>query len=133
VPAFEKFGLGFFFTNVWDPVKLNFGALAPIYGTLVTSLIALLIGVPGQLRHRALPDRDVPRVLKRPLGTAVELLAAIPVDHLRDVGLFVFAPVFGTYVQPLLTRLFGDLWILGPLFRARPTGSACCRRASSCR
>ena len=60
VPAFQKFGFAFFFTNVWDPVKLEFGALAPIYGTLVTSAIALADRRAGQLRHRAVPHRDVP-------------------------------------------------------------------------
>jgi phosphate transport system permease protein len=63
-----------------------------------------------------------PAILKRPLGTAVELLAAIPSIIYGMWGLFVFAPVFGDYVQPTLTKLFGDLWILGPLFRGAPNG-----------
>ena len=122
VPAFQKFGLGFFFTNVWDPVKLDFGALAPIYGTLVTSTIALAIGVPVSFGIALFLTEMCPVMLKRPLGTAVELLAAIPSIIYGMWGLFVFAPVFGQYIQPALTKIFGDLWILGPLFRGAPNG-----------
>jgi len=122
VPAFEKFGLAFFVTNVWDPVKLNFGALAPIYGTIVTSTIALVIGVPVSFGIAIFLTEMCPVILKRPLGTAVELLAAIPSIIYGMWGLFVFAPVFGDYVQPVLTKVFGDLWILGPLFRGAPNG-----------
>ena len=122
VPAFRKFGLGFFFTNVWNPVTMDFGALAPIYGTLATSVIALLIGVPVSFGIAVFLTEMCPVILKRPLGTAVELLAAIPSIIYGMWGLFVFAPVFGDHVQPLLTRVFGDLWILGPLFRGAPNG-----------
>ncbi len=121
-PAFEKFGLGFFFTNVWDPVKMNFGALAPIYGTLVTSAIAMLIGVPVSFGIAIFLTEMCPVVLKRPFGTAVELLAAIPSIIYGMWGLFVFAPVFGDSVQPALTTVFGQLWILGPLFQGAPNG-----------
>ena len=122
VPAFQKFGLSFFYTDVWDPVKLNFGALAPIYGTLMTSAIALLIGVPVSFGIALFLTEMCPVVLKRPLGTAVELLAAVPSIIYGMWGLFIFAPVFGDYVQPALTRVFGDLWILGPLFQGAPNG-----------
>ena len=122
VPAFQKFGLGFFVTNTWNPVTMEFGALAPIYGTLVTSAIALAIGVPVSFGIALFLTEMCPVVLKRPLGTAVELLAAIPSIIYGMWGLFVFAPVFGDYVQPALTRAFGDLWILGPLFRGAPNG-----------
>ncbi|NDP42239.1 MAG: phosphate ABC transporter permease subunit PstC [Aromatoleum sp.] len=122
VPAFQKFGLGFFFTNIWDPVKMEFGALAPIYGTLVTSAIALLIGVPVSFGIALFLTEMCPVILKRPLGTAVELLAAIPSIIYGMWGLFVFAPVFGDYVQPALTKVFGNLWILGPLFQGAPNG-----------
>ena len=122
IPAFEKFGAGFFFTNAWDPVKLNFGALAPIYGTVVTSAIALVIGVPVSFGIAVFLTEMCPTFLKRPLGTAVELLAAIPSIIYGMWGLFVFAPVFGDYVQPLLTKIFGNLWILGALFQGAPNG-----------
>ncbi len=122
IPALDKFGFGFFTTNVWDPVKGNFGALAPIYGTLVTSAIALLIGVPVSFGIALFLTEMCPASLKRPLGTAVELLAAIPSIIYGMWGLFVFAPVFGDYIQPALTRIFGDVWLLGPLFQGAPNG-----------
>ena len=89
---------------------------------VVTSAIALLIGVPVSFGIALFLTEMCPAVLKRPLGTAVELLAAIPSIIYGMWGLFVFAPVFGDYVQPVLTRLFGDLWILGPLFQGAPNG-----------
>ena len=122
LPALDKFGLGFFFTNVWNPVKSEFGALAPIYGTLVTSAIALLIGVPVSFGIALFLTEMCPPILKRPLGTAVELLAAIPSIIYGMWGLFVFAPLFGDYVQPLLQKLFGNVWILGALFKGAPNG-----------
>jgi phosphate transport system permease protein len=122
LPALEKFGLGFFFTNVWNPVKSEFGALAPIYGTLVTSAIALLIGVPASFGIALFLTEMCPPILKRPLGTAVELLAAIPSIIYGMWGLFVFAPLFGDYVQPLLQKIFGNVWIVGPLFKGAPNG-----------
>ncbi len=94
----------FFVTNVWNPVTSEFGALAPIYGTLVTSAIALLIGVPVSFGIALFLTEMCPAALKRPLGTAVELLAAIPSIIYGMWGLFVFAPFFADHVQPLLTR-----------------------------
>ena len=118
----QKFGLGFFVTDVWNPVTKNFGALAPIYGTLVTSAIALLIGVPVSFGIALFLTEMCPAALKRPLGTAVELLAAIPSIIYGMWGLFVFAPFFGDYIQPLLTKTLGDVWIIGPLFQGAPNG-----------
>src|SRR5215467_1860073 len=122
IPAMQAFGFGFFVTNVWNPVTHQFGALAPIYGTLVTSGIALLIGVPVSFGIALFLTEMCPVYLKRPLGTAVELLAAIPSIIYGMWGLFVFAPFFADYIQPLLTRVFGDLWIIGPLFQGAPNG-----------
>jgi phosphate transport system permease protein len=121
-PALQKFGPGFFVTNVWNPVTSEFGALAPIYGTLTTSIIALLIGVPVSFGIALFLTEMCPVSLKRPLGTAVELLAAIPSIIYGMWGLFIFAPFFADHVQPLLQRLLGDIWIIGPLFRGAPTG-----------
>jgi phosphate transport system permease protein len=121
-PAMQKFGLGFFVSNVWNPVTLQFGALAPIFGTLVTSAIALLIGVPLSFGIALFLTEMCPAFLKRPLGTAVELLAAIPSIIYGMWGLFVFAPFFGDYVEPLLTRVFGNVWLIGPLFQGAPNG-----------
>jgi phosphate transport system permease protein len=122
MPALERFGFGFLATNAWNPVTMQFGALAPIYGTVVTSLIALAIAVPVSFGIAVFLTEMCPVWLRRPLGTAVELLAAIPSIIYGMWGLFVFAPLFGEYVQPLLTRAFGDLWILGPLFQGAPNG-----------
>jgi phosphate transport system permease protein len=121
-PAFEKFGFGFLVSDVWNPVTSDFGALAPIYGTLVTSAIALLIGVPVSFGIALFLTEMCPASLKRPLGTAVELLAAIPSIIYGMWGLFIFAPLFGDYIQPVLKSWFGDLWILGPLFQGAPNG-----------
>jgi phosphate transport system permease protein len=122
LPAMQKFGLGFFVTNVWNPVTSEYGALAPIYGTLVTSAIALAIGVPVSFGIALFLTEMCPVFLKRPLGTAVELLAAIPSIIYGMWGLFVFAPFFGDYIQPALQRIFGELWLLGPLFEGAPNG-----------
>ena len=100
IPAFDKFGFAFFTTNVWNPVKSEFGALAPIYGTLVTSLIALMIGVPVSFGIALFLTEMCPAALKRPLGTAVELLAAIPSIIYGMWGLFVFAPSSATTSSP---------------------------------
>ena len=122
LPALQKFGPGFFVTNVWNPVTDEFGALAPIYGTLTTSIIALLIGVPVSFGIALFLTEMCPVALKRPLGTAVELLAAIPSIIYGMWGLFVFAPFFADHVQPLIQHVLGDVWIIGPLFRGAPTG-----------
>jgi len=122
VPAFEKFGLGFFFNDVWDPVRMNFGALAPIYGTLVTSAIALLIGVPVSFGIALFLTEMCPAILKRPLGMAVELLAAIPSIIYGMWGLFVFVPLFQSHIQPLLIDSLGELPLLGALFEGPPLG-----------
>jgi len=121
-PAMQKFGLGFFFTNVWNPVTLQFGALAPIYGTLVTSAIALLIGVPLSFGIALFLTEMCPAFLKRPLGTAVELLAAVPSIIYGMWGLFVFAPFFGDYIEPFLSRTLGHVWLIAPLFQGAPNG-----------
>ena len=122
LPALKAFGPGFFFSNVWNPVTQRFGALAPIYGTVVTSAIALLIGIPVSFGIAVFLTEMCPPMLKRPLGTAVELLAAIPSIIYGMWGLFVFAPVFADHVQPALTKVLGPLWIIGPLFQGAPNG-----------
>jgi phosphate transport system permease protein len=122
IPALEQFGPAFFVTNVWNPVTKQFGALAPIYGTLVTSGIALLIGIPVSFGIALFLTEMCPPVLKRPLGTAVELLAAIPSIIYGMWGLFVFAPIFGDYVQPLLAKTLGNTPLISPLFQGAPNG-----------
>ena len=121
-PALKAFGYGFFLTDVWNPVTKQFGALAPLYGTVVTSAIALLIGIPVSFGIALFLTEMCPIALQRPLGTAVELLAAIPSIIYGMWGLFVFAPFFAEHVQPLLASTLGAAWLIGPLFRGAPTG-----------
>ncbi len=99
-----------------------FGALSPITGTLVTSAIALLLGLPVSFGITIFVTQMAPAWLKRPVSTAIELLAAIPSIIYGMWGLFVFAPFFADHVQPVLTALFGDLPLVGPLFQGPPIG-----------
>ena len=121
-PALQKFGLGFLVTADWNPVTGNFGAVVPIYGTLVTSALAMLIGVPLSFGVAIFLTELCPLRLKRPIGTAVELLAAIPSIIYGIWGLFVFAPLFQATLQPLLIDLFGPIPLVGALFSGPPLG-----------
>ena len=115
--ALSKYGFNFLFDPEWDPVAEEFGALVPIYGTLVSSAIAMIIGIPVSFGIALFLTELSPTWLKRPLGTAIEMLAAIPSIIYGMWGLFVFAPLFAEYVQPALIKTFGPLPILGPLFK----------------
>jgi phosphate transport system permease protein len=121
-PALEKFGFGFLWNAEWDPVQENFGALVPIYGTLMTSLIAMAIGVPVSFGIALFLTELSPAWLKRPLGTAIELLAAIPSIIYGMWGLFVFAPLFQSHLQPALIGTLGAVPGLGALFKGPPLG-----------
>jgi phosphate transport system permease protein len=121
-PSIEKFGLEFVWRAVWDPPAQKFGALVQIYGTLVTSLIALIIAVPVSFGIAFFLTELSPVWLKRPLGTAIELLAAIPSIVYGMWGLLVFAPFFAQYVQPALSATLGQVPLLGALFRGPPLG-----------
>ena len=121
-PAFKEFGPAFITTVEWDPVNDKYGALIAIVGTLATSGIALLIGVPVSFGIALFLTEMCPPSLKRPLGTAVDLLAAIPSIIYGMWGLFVFAPLFGDHVQPLLKAVLGPLPIIGPFFSGPTMG-----------
>jgi phosphate transport system permease protein len=121
-PAFREFGLGFITTNEWDPINDRFGALIAITGTLVTSLIALAVAFPISFGIALFLTEICPSWLRRPLGTAVELLAGIPSIIYGMWGLFVFAPIFGDHVQPLLKNTLGVLPVIGPLFQGPTMG-----------
>src|SRR5262245_44680358 len=121
-PAIQKFGLPFLWSSDWNPPAQKFGALIPIYGTLVTSLIALIIAVPVSFGIALFLTELSPAWLRRPLGTAVELLAAIPSIVYGMWGLLVFAPMFGQYVQPLLGATLGKIPLVGKLFSGPPLG-----------
>lgn len=122
LPAIKTFGFKFFISDEWNPVTEQFGALVPIVGTLVTSFIALLIGIPVSFGIALFLTELSPRWMKRPLGIAVELLAGIPSIIYGMWGLFVFAPVFAEKVEPWLTEHLGDMALIGPLFQGPPMG-----------
>jgi phosphate transport system permease protein len=121
-PSIKENGLGFLFRAEWDPVQEKFSGLAMIYGTLMTSFIALLIAVPVSFGIALFLTELSPPWLRRPLGTAIELLAAIPSIVYGMWGLLVFTPILSTYVQQPLQKLFGDVPIIGALFQGPPVG-----------
>jgi phosphate transport system permease protein len=121
-PALSTFGFSFVTTEVWNPVTDEFGGIAPIYGTIVTSIIAMLIAVPIGLLIALFLTELCPPALRRPIGTTIELLAGIPSIIYGIWGLFVFAPFLQQYVQPLLIDLFGNIPILSSLFAGPPYG-----------
>ena len=121
-PAISKYGFSFLTSTNWDPVKEDFGGLVMIYGTLMTSLIALVIAVPVSFGIAVFLTELSPAWLKRPLGTAVELLAAIPSIVYGMWGLLVFGPLLATYVQQPLQAMFGGVPYLGALVSGPPVG-----------
>jgi len=121
-PAIRHFGLSFLWSSEWDPVQQKFGGLVMIYGTLMTSLIALLIAVPVSFGIALFLTELSPGWLKRPLGIAVELLAAVPSIVYGMWGLLVFGPVLAIWVQAPLQTAFGNVPLLGTLFSGPPVG-----------
>jgi phosphate transport system permease protein len=115
-PALSEFGPGFFFTIEWDIINGKFGGLIAVFGTVVTALIALLIAVPLSFGIAVFLTETCPVPLRRPLGTAVELLAAVPSIIYGMFGLFIFAPLFAEYVQPALAGSLGQIPIIEYLF-----------------
>jgi len=121
-PALHTFGWRFFTTSQWDVVGDKFGGLAPITGTLVTSLIAMVFAVPVAFGIATFITQLAPEWFKKPVGIAIELLAAVPSIIFGMWGLFVFAPFFGKQVQPLISSTLAKLPFLGPLFAGAPIG-----------
>ena len=122
LPALRTFGVSFLYEEVWNPVTEKFGAIAPIYGTIVTSFIAMLIAVPVGLFIAMFLTELCPMWLRRPIGIAIELLAGIPSIIYGIWGLFVFAPFLQQYVQPFLITVFGEIPIFSTLFAGPPYG-----------
>jgi phosphate transport system permease protein len=122
LPALRTFGLDFLLEQRWNPVTEKFGALAPIYGTLVTSFIAMLIAVPVGLLIAMFLTELCPMWLRRPIGIAIELLAGIPSIIYGIWGLFVFAPFLQDTLQPFLIATFGNIPVLSALFAGPPYG-----------
>lgn len=121
-PAFSKFGIAFIWTVEWDIINEEFGAAIAIYGTVVSSLIALLIAVPLAFGIAVFLTETCPLWLRRPLGTAIELLAAVPSIIYGMFGLFIFAPLFAEYGQPALQSTLGQMPIIGVLFGGAMNG-----------
>jgi phosphate transport system permease protein len=121
-PALSHFKLEFLTRQVWNPVTEKFGALAPIYGTLVTSLIAMAVAIPLSFGISIFLTELCPAWLKRPVGVAVELLAAVPSIIFGIWGMFVFAPILQRHVQPWLIDHLGPLPGVGLLFQGPPFG-----------
>jgi phosphate transport system permease protein len=121
-PALQKFGVGFVFHEVWNPVTEEFGALAPVFGTLLTAVIAMMIGVPISFGIALFITELCPAWLKRPLGIAIELLAGIPSIIYGMWGLFVLAPFLQRYVQPAIINTVGEVPLIGGLFAGPPYG-----------
>jgi phosphate transport system permease protein len=121
-PALRTFGVSFLYREVWNPVTNQFGAIAPIYGTIVTSIIAMLIAVPVGLFIALFLTELCPMWLRRPIGIAIELLAGIPSIIYGIWGLFVFAPFLQQYVQPFLIDTLGEIPGIGGLFAGPPYG-----------
>jgi len=122
LPAWRAFGLGFVTSESWNPVTEKFGALPAIYGTLVTSIIAMLIGVPVSLGIAFFLTEICPERLRRTVSIAIELLAGIPSIIYGIWGLFVFAPWFQATVQPFLIDTFANIPVLNQLFAGPPYG-----------
>jgi phosphate transport system permease protein len=120
--ALSTFGLNFLITDVWNPVTEKFGAAAPIYGTLITSLIAMLIAVPVGLMIAFFLTELCPQWLRRPIGIAIELLAGIPSIIYGIWGLFVFAPFLQDTLQPFLINTLGNVPVIAALFQGPPYG-----------
>lgn len=121
-PALKEFGPAFLWTADWDPVQDKYGGLVMIFGTIATSLIALIIAVPVSFGIAFFLTELSPRWLRQPLGTAIELLAAVPSIVYGMWGLMVFGPVLATYVQQPLQNVFGDVPVIGALFAGPPVG-----------
>jgi phosphate transport system permease protein len=121
-PALAHFKLAFITREIWNPVTDQYGALAPVYGTLVTSFLALLLAIPVSLGIAVFLTELAPVWLKRPVGVAIELLAAVPSIIYGIWGLFVLAPILQRHVQPWLISWLGPLPLVGKLFQGPPFG-----------
>ena len=122
MPAFKAFGFGFITDEAWRPSREIFGALGPIYGTLVTSAIAMIIALPVGIGIAIFLTELCPRMLRRPIGIAIELLAGIPSIIYGIWGLFVFAPFLQNYVQEPVMAAVDGVQVLGTLFGGVPYG-----------
>ena len=121
--AIHKFGvLNFILTEDWDPVKEVFGAAAPLFGTIVTTVLSLVMAIPVALGIAIFLTEVSPKFLKTPIGIAIEMLAAIPSIIYGMWGLFTLAPIMANYVEPFLQKTIGKIPVIGMLFQGEPQG-----------
>ncbi len=123
LPAFRRFGFGFIGSTDWDPVQQVFGAAVSIYGTLVTSVLAMVLAVPLAFGIAFYLTELAPTWLRRPVGTAVELLAAVPSIIYGMWGFFVIVPLMSQYVQPFVIDSLDGIPVLEDLFAGPPFGT----------
>ena len=121
--AFHAFGLGFLSDTDWDPVQDVYGAAVPVYGTVATAVLAIAVSVPLAFGIAFFLTELAPDWMRRPIGTAVELLAAVPSIIFGMWGFFVIVPIMAQYVQPWVIDSFGDLPLVGVLFSGAPFGT----------
>jgi phosphate transport system permease protein len=122
-PAFRAFGPGFLTSTIWNPVTHRFGAVVAVYGTIVTSVLALILAVPLSFGIAFYLTELAPSWFRRPVGTAIELLAAIPSIIYGMWGFFVIVPFMAQYIQPWLIDTLGDVPVIGALFQGPPFGT----------
>jgi phosphate transport system permease protein len=123
LPSFRAFGLGFLTNTDWDPVRRIFGAGVPVYGTLITSILAIIMAVPVAFGIAFYLTELAPNWVRRPVGTAIELLAAVPSIIYGMWGFFVIVPLMGNYVEPVVIDWLGDLPVVGDLFQGPAFGT----------
>ena len=123
LPAFRQFGLAFIWTELWDPVAEQYGALVPVYGTIITSILALVLAIPVAFGIAFFLTELAPDWLRRPVGTAVELLAAVPSIIYGMWGFFVVVPIMAQIIQPTIIDSIGELPLIGFLFAGPPFGT----------
>jgi phosphate transport system permease protein len=123
LPAFRKFGFGFLTSTDWDPVQEQYGAAVSIFGTVATAVLALLLSVPIAFGVAFYLTELAPQWLRRPVGTAIELLAAVPSIIFGMWGFFVIVPVMAQYIQPTVIDSIGELPVIGALFQGPPFGT----------
>ena len=121
--AFTKFGLGFLTSDNWDPVQQDYGAVVPVYGTVITSVLALVLAVPISFGIAFYLTELAPTWFRGPVGTAIELLATVPSIIYGMWGFFVVVPIMSKYVQPWAIDTLGDIPVLGDLFQGPPFGT----------
>ena len=123
LPAFRRFGAGFLVSTTWDPVHEVFGAAVSVYGTLLTATLALVFAVPIAFGIAFYLTEIAPGWLRRPVGTAIELLAAVPSIIYGMWGFFIIVPIMAQYVEPTLIDAFDGVPVLEDLFAGPPFGT----------